>query len=227
MNKNLLSYVSVAELIARTFPNAEVVLHDLSKPQHSVVYVANNSVTGRKVGQTFHHLIEKAVFAGNPADGVVDNYFFKKEGKQIRSSSLLIRNEAGELIGALCISVDVTAAQQIIDLASGLLQGRAKGEKSKSDLSDSACTLPAVSANFEALEKEQSVQHFVNNMVDSMINELNADGKKTKEDRLELIRFMDERGVFLVKGSMEYVAGKLGLSKVTLYGYLDKIHGKR
>ena len=227
MNKNLLSYVSVAELIARTFPNAEVVLHDLSKPQHSVVYVANNSVTGRKVGQTFHHLIEKAVFAGNPADGVVDNYFFKKEGKQIRSSSLLIRNEAGELIGALCINVDVTAAQQIIDLASGLLQGRAKGEKSKSDLSDSACTLPAVSANFQALEKEQSVQHFVNNMVDSMINELNADGKKTKEDRLELIRFMDERGVFLVKGSMEYVAGKLGLSKVTLYGYLDKIHGKR
>ena len=227
MNKNLLSYVSVAELIARTFPNAEVVLHDLSKPQHSVVYVANNSVTGRKVGQTFHHLIEKAVFAGNPADGVVDNYFFKKEGKQIRSSSLLIRNEAGELIGALCINVDVTAVQQIIDLASGLLQGRAKGEKSKSDLSDSACTLPAVSANFEALEKEQSVQHFVNNMVDSMINELNADGKKTKEDRLELIRFMDERGVFLVKGSMEYVAGKLGLSKVTLYGYLDKIHGKR
>ena len=227
MNKNLLSYVSVAELIARTFPNAEVVLHDLSKPQHSVVYVANNSVTGRKVGQTFHHLIEKAVFAGNPADGVVDNYFFKKEGKQIRSSSLLIRNEAGELIGALCINIDVTAAQQIIDLASGLLQGRAKGEKSKSDLSDSACTLPAVSANFEALEKEQSVQHFVNNMVDSMINELNADGKKTKEDRLELIRFMDERGVFLVKGSMEYVAGKLGLSKVTLYGYLDKIHGKR
>ena len=214
-------------MIARTFPNAEVVLHDLSKPQHSVVYVANNSVTGRKVGQTFHHLIEKAVFAGNPADGVVDNYFFKKEGKQIRSSSLLIRNEAGELIGALCINVDVTAAQQIIDLASGLLQGRAKGEKSKSDLSDSACTLPAVSANFEALEKEQSVQHFVNNMVDSMINELNADGKKTKEDRLELIRFMDERGVFLVKGSMEYVAGKLGLSKVTLYGYLDKIHGKR
>ena len=227
MNKNLLSYVSVAELIARTFPNAEVVLHDLSKPQHSVVYVANNSVTGRKVGQTFHHLIEKAVFAGNPADGVVDNYFFKKESKQIRSSSLLIRNEAGELIGALCINVDVTAAQQIIDLASGLLQGRAKGEKPKSDLSDSACTLPAVSANFEALEKEQSVQHFVNNMVDSMINELNADGKKTKEDRLELIRFMDERGVFLVNGSMEYVAGKLGLSKVTLYGYLDKIHGKR
>ena len=157
MNKNLLSYVSVAELIARTFPNAEVVLHDLSKPQHSVVYVANNSVTGRKVGQTFHHLIEKAVFAGNPADGVVDNYFFKKEGKQIRSSSLLIRNEAGELIGALCINVDVTAAQQIIDLASGLLQGRAKGEKSKSDLSDSASKRSKKSKVFSTLSITWSI----------------------------------------------------------------------
>ena len=74
---------------------------------------------------------------------------------------------------------------------------------------------------------EESVRQFVNNMVDSMIRELELEGKHTKEDRLELIRFMDERGVFLVKGSMEYVAGKLGLSKVTLYGYLDKIHGKR
>ena len=54
-NKNLLPYFSVAELIARTFPDAEVVLHDLSLPQHSVIYVANGTVTGRKVGQTFHH----------------------------------------------------------------------------------------------------------------------------------------------------------------------------
>ena len=75
--------------------------------------------------------------------------------------------------------------------------------------------------------KEDSVRQFVNNMIDSMVNELIAEGRNSRDDRLELIRFMDERGVFLVKGSMEYVAGKLGLSKVTLYGYLDEIHGKR
>ena len=85
----------------------------------------------------------------------------------------------------------------------------------------------AYDGNDSAPAKEESVRQFVNNMIDSMINELNASGKQSREDRLELIRFMDERGVFLVKGSMEYVASKLGLSKVTLYGYLDKIHGKR
>ena len=60
-----------------------------------------------------------------------------------------------------------------------------------------------------------------------MDNELTAEGRNSRDDRLELIRVMDERGVCLVRGSMEYVAGKLGLSKVALYGYLDEIHGKR
>ena len=224
-NKNLLPYFSVAELIARTFPDAEVVLHDLSLPQHSVIYVANGTVTGRKVGQTFHHLIEKAVFAGNPEDGVVDNYTFEKDGRQIRSSSLLIRNEQKKLIGALCINIDTTQASALLNLAQGLLTGRKAdtnfGSKTLPDSSEQTCPV--------SIEKssEESVRQFVNNMVDSMIRELELEGKHTKEDRLELIRFMDERGVFLVKGSMEYVAGKLGLSKVTLYGYLDKIHGKR
>lgn len=222
-NEKLIPYFSVAELIARTFPDAEVVLHDMSAPQHSVVYVANGEVTGRKIGQTFHHLIEKAVFAGNPEDGVVDNYLFKKDGRLIRSSSLLIRNEKKELIGALCINIDTTRANDLMNWAASLLHGKPKvageGQKVIAEHSESeTVALPA---------KEDSVRQFVNNMIDSMVNELIAEGRNRRDDRLELIRFMDERGVFLVKGSMEYVAGKLGLSKVTLYGYLDEIHGKR
>ena len=224
-NKNLLPYFSVAELIARTFPDAEVGLHDLLLPEHSFICFANGTVTGRKVGQTFHHLIEKAVFAGNPEDGVVDNYTFEKDGRQIRSSSLLIRNEQKKLIGALCINIDTTQASALLNLAQGLLTGRRadtnSGSKALPDSLGQSCPVTVEKSN------EESVRQFVNNMVDSMIRELELEGKHTKEDRLELIRFMDERGVFLVKGSMEYVAGKLGLSKVTLYGYLDKIHGKR
>ncbi len=217
-NTKLTPYLAVAELIARTFPDAEVVLHDMAMPQHSVIYVANGNVTGRKVGQTFHHLIEKAVFAGNPEDGIVDNYFFKKDGKLIRSSSLLIRDEKRELIGALCINVDTTQASALMQLAENLLNG-----KRKSSEQEYLEQTPLALAN----SKEESVRQFVNTMVDSMVKELIVEGKNSREDRLELIRFMDERGVFLVKGSMEYVAGKLGLSKVTLYGYLDEIHGKR
>ena len=142
----------------------------------------------------------------------------KKDGKLIRSSSLLIRDEKRELIGALCINVDTTQASALMQLAENLLNG-----KRKSSEQEHLEQTPLALAN----SKEESVRQFVNTMVDSMVKELIVEGKNSREDRLELIRFMDERGVFLVKGSMEYVAGKLGLSKVTLYGYLDEIHGKR
>lgn len=221
-NEKLIPYLSVAELIARTFPDAEVVLHDMSIPQHSVVYVANENVTGRKVGQTFQHLIEKAVFAGNPEDGVVDNYFFEKDAKRIRSSTLLIR-DGKKLIGALCINIDTTKASAMLQLFNNWINGK----PSAASLSSQAMENNDLDDSYEATSNKESVKQFVKNLVDTMVHELVVEGRNSKEDRLDLIRFMDERGIFLVKGSMEYVAGKLGLSKVTLYGYLDQIHGKR
>ncbi len=41
------------------------------------------------------------------------------------------------------------------------------------------------------------------------------------------IRFMDEKGLFLMKGSVEKAAEKLGVGKVTIYSYLDEVRGKR
>ena len=73
-------YVGVADLLVRTFAHCEVVLHDLTVPQRSVVYVANPVVTGRKVGESFEHLIEEAIKAGNPEDGILANYYFEKNG---------------------------------------------------------------------------------------------------------------------------------------------------
>ena len=43
-----------------------------------------------------------------------------------------------------------------------------------------------------------------------------------KKDFLKLIKFMDEKGVFLIKNSVDWVAKKLKLSKFTVYGYLKE-----
>lgn len=42
-----------------------------------------------------------------------------------------------------------------------------------------------------------------------------------------MLEFMDRRGVFLVKGSIELVAQKLNLAKATLYGDLDAVRERR
>ena len=38
---------------------------------------------------------------------------------------------------------------------------------------------------------------------------------------------MDEKGIFLVKGTVEKVAEIMGVTKVTVYSYLDEAKGKR
>ena len=123
MHPALRSYVGVADLLVRTFADCEVVLHDLTVPQRSVVYVANPVVTGRKVGESFEHLIEEAIKAGNPEDGILANYYFEKNGRLIRSSTLLIRDDSERLVGALCINLDTRAATQAMDYLSSLLPG--------------------------------------------------------------------------------------------------------
>ena len=45
----------------------------------------------------------------------------------------------------------------------------------------------------------------------------------TREERVEKVRFMEEKGIFLMKGSVEQAAEGLGVNKVTIYSYLDEI----
>ena len=49
----------------------------------------------------------------------------------------------------------------------------------------------------------------------------------SREERIAKIRFMDTRGIFQLKGSIEQVAERLGVNKVTVYSYLDEVRGKR
>ena len=51
MNKYLKPYIPVADMITGMFgSNCEAVIHDLTNPEYSVVYVSNGSVTNRTVG---------------------------------------------------------------------------------------------------------------------------------------------------------------------------------
>ena len=38
---------------------------------------------------------------------------------------------------------------------------------------------------------------------------------------------MDAKGIFLMKGSVDRAAEKLGVNRVTIYSYLDEVRGKR
>ena len=46
---------------------------------------------------------------------------------------------------------------------------------------------------------------------------------KSKQAKLEAVRQMQERGIFIVKGGIEKAAAALGVTRYTVYNYLEEI----
>lgn len=212
-------------MLVQTFgQEVEVVLHDLTNPEHSVVYVANGEVTDRKVGESFDQLVKQVVLSARLQDNFVANYYFTEaNGKLIRSSTLLLRDNSKKLVGALCINVDTTKITQQIAQLQAMLPGLQQAVASTKD--NVVHNDDLRSENVKNASEEHVVDmvtSIIDNILQGEIPEL-----LSREEKISKIKFMDSKGIFLMKGSIELVAARLGVNKVAVYSYLDEARGKR
>ncbi len=203
IKKELENYIPTAHLIAETFGNnCEVVLHDLTDPAYSVVYTVNNNVTGREVGQSFNHMISDVLLSKNFNNDYVTNYAnHGVEGKIIKSSTALIRDNNDTVIGALCVNFDITDFTNHI-----------------SNLNDFIYVRETIREEKPLKNVMDITYELINKIIENTdINNLN------RKEKIDIIKFMNEKDIFLVKGAIDKVAEKLNISKVTVYSYLDEI----
>jgi predicted transcriptional regulator YheO len=209
--KILEGFIPVAKANAKMFgPNCEVVIHDLTHPQNSVMFTVNNHVTGREIGQSFDHLVKTVLQAEDFKEDHLSGYTFTTEdGRTICSSTSLIRDSNRKVIGAYCVNFDIEALNQMQKFMDNFLPVRA---------------VPTV----EEAKKDDDVES-VEEIVDQLIQQIiktSVHPAMKRHEKVELMRFMEEKGIFLMKGSVEKVASLLGISKVTVYSYLDEIKNK-
>ena len=70
------------------------------------------------------------------------------------------------------------------------------------------------------------IPHTVTELLDSLIDHAIAEiGKPvvmmTKEDKIKVVHYLNEAGAFLITRSGDRVASVLGISKFTLYKYME------
>jgi predicted transcriptional regulator YheO len=142
-------------------------------------------------------------------DKPIVNYRKKtKDGKLLKSTSLFVKDEKGKLIGFLCINYDIselTIAKNIINELTTIIDD--------TDFSE---------------DSEESYGSTVNEMLSSIVNKtLESVGKPvafiSKEEKVNIVQMLDDKGVFLIKGAIDYVAKVLCVSRYTVYNYLDEI----
>ena len=214
IQQNLDVFIPMMEGIANQFgDNCEVVLHDHSQGlESSIIAIINGHVTGRKVGDPSSNL-GLEVLRGTDVNGDRHNYVTRtREGKTLRSTSIYIRNSNKQVIGALCINLDI----------SDILQA----EKTLSKL--------AGHSDSSAAKKEDVNEVFVkdvNELLDYLIAECMGIidvpvANMSKQDKLNAIKLFEDKGVFLIKKSGEKICEFLNISKYTIYAYLGEVRGE-
>lgn len=196
-----------AALAAQFGPNCEVVIHDLSarNPEHQIVYIENGHVTGRRVGDGPSKVVMEHILHGDedPRDHLA--YLTRTpDGKILKSSTIYIRNAKGKVTAILSINYDISALLMVNGAISGLIS----------------------TPNANSGEQERITILNVNDLLDDLIEQSVAlVGKPValmnKEDKVRAIQFLSQHGAFLITKSGDKVAKYFGISKYTLYSYID------
>ncbi len=195
--------VAVTQTIGR---NCEVAVHDFADLNKSLVYLAGD-VTGRKTGAPITDFVVKALHTEGKK--IKDRHNYKtttKDGRSIKSSTIFIRNGAGNVIGAFCINIDTTEllnASQVIDEIVKTID--LKGNDNRETFA------ATIGETIEALF-EQAV---------SIVGKQPA--TMSTAEKIRLVEVLESKGAFQIKGAVDQAAIMIGVSKYTVYNYLQKI----
>jgi predicted transcriptional regulator YheO len=183
----------------------EMVLYDLRKPKHSIIKIINGKHSKRK-----EHL-------SLPADMLFLVESMKKSSrnlyrfhsteykllKRIHSVAILISGEGGKPIGLLCINLYLNSSLfEFLD-ALNIAEEEPKETEFVSSIS-------ARDKTIEALREAQDKVYFNASIPNSLKNK-------------EIIRILNNLGIFKIKKAIDIVSKDLGLAKSTLYLHLRNI----
>ena len=202
--------VSTAHGIARQFgKDCEVCIHDLSVKdvEHTIIFIVHGHVTGRKVGDGASKVVLETLEALEKGDIIVDHLGYRtttQDGRILKSSTVFLKDSNGKYRWILGINYDVTALMNV-DAA---LQ--------------SITTVESQDGNSDG-----QIPLNVNDLLDNLINQsVKRIGKPpalmNKEEKIQAIQFLRDAGAFLITKSGDKVSNFYGISKFTLYSYIDQ-----
>ena len=191
--------------------STEIIIYDTEK----IVAVENAISAKHKVGEPLGEMelifIEEERFKFT--DNVMNYRALSSDGDKLRSATFFITDEEGNLEGMLSINRDVGKLIGVRDLIQSLING----EHTEDPLvdQDRHRYFETFDGSFEDLMNSVITKHIARYMV--------SPDRLRPEEKIEIVRILDEKGIFLIKGSVLEVAKRLNSSEATIYRYLNQI----
>ena len=192
----------MAKGIAEMFgSNCETVINDLTDPLHPILAIYNGHVSGRSVGSTQDVTgVEQDLHLDTD---VVNLLAVTPSGQQTKSSTFSIKGE--DYHYGFGINYDFTPLTYVNRVLLDLMHTEVDFHS--------------------ALYKPRDTG--IGELFDAAILRV---GKPTREmnkaDRIRVIEHLKEMDAFSYRRAVPYVATHLGVSRYTIYKYLDEVNGK-
>ena len=213
MNKYINKYISIADFLAEVLgSNTEVILHDLTDYQKSIVYIINGHISGRKIGDSITDLMLDFILSESEGNKqFICNYNSKnEEGKLLYSSTYFIRDDSNKIVGALGLNSDYQEVKNSLSFLTSLLPNY---------VDDKLSSLNIIKENLSSDGQELTL-----NKIDAIIDQFNVTPTRmTTKEKTEVITALEECGIFNIRGSVQEVANKLAMSEPSIYRYIKKI----
>ncbi|MGH2761636.1 MAG: helix-turn-helix transcriptional regulator [Thermoleophilaceae bacterium] len=188
-----------AAAAALLHPHAEVVAHDID---HDVIVAIWNGFSGRSVGDP--SLLDELP---EPVEGSLVLGPYAKvlpDGRQLTSVSAVILGDE-EPVGFICVNLDRSPLDGVIEL-----------------LGRFAAPVTSRPAGLFARDWREQIAL----VVDEECRSRGLDRDRfTRAERLELVRRLDEEGLFATRHAAEHAARSLGVSRASVYALLREVRG--
>ncbi|WP_164091334.1 helix-turn-helix transcriptional regulator [Poseidonibacter lekithochrous] len=213
MNQHIKRFITIADFLGEVLgSNTEIILHDLTNYEESIVYIINGHISNRKIGGRPTDLILEFIAA--EAEGnkqFISNYNSKSiEGKLLYSSTYFIRDDENKIVGALGLNSDYHEVKKSLSFLTSLLPNY---------VDDKVLSLNNIKENLNTDPQELTL-----NKIDAILNEFDiVPNRMTTDEKTEVITALNDCGVFNIRGSVQEVASKLQMSEPSIYRYIKKI----
>lgn len=187
--------------------DCEIVIHDLSAEnlEHSVVHIENGHVSHRKAGDGPSRVVLEALRKDPETLQDHIGYLTKtSDGRILKSSTMYFRNDDGKLRYILAINYDITNLLILENALKPLV----------------SCEQPEITS--EPAKIAQNVNDLLDDLIEQSVTLVGRPAAlMTKDDKIAAIKFLNDAGAFLITKSGDKISKYFGISKYTLYSYID------
>ena len=183
-------------------PNCETVVHDMKDPNKSIVYIANGQVTNRSIGDKFKILGGKDIDKFFSGTDIINCKALSPDKRTLKSSTFHMKGHGYHY--ALGINFDYTN----FEFAHNILKDLISVGK---DIS-------------EVIQASPNTEDLLDGYIDDALKFVGKPiSMLKKEDRVQIVKCLEEKGAFVLQRSIPIISERLNISRYTLYNYLKEI----